>query len=103
MSLSGKQRRYLRSLGHPLDPVVTVGKDGVTEAVGEALDVALTRHELVKVRVGRNAVVGRDEAAAALAEATGAEVAQLLGSTILLYRADPEEPRIRLPRGEAPL
>src|SRR5690606_9988548 len=102
MSLSGKQRRYLRSLGHPLDPVVTVGKEGVTEAVGEALDAALTRHELVKVRVGKNALVARDDAATALAEATGAEVAQLLGATILLYRPNPEEPRIRLPRGEAP-
>jgi RNA-binding protein len=96
-NLSGKQRRYLRALGHPLDAVVTVGKDGLTEAVSDAVDVALSTHELIKVRVGQSAVVDRDKAAAELAGATGSEVAQILGNVILLYRADPDKPRIKLP------
>jgi RNA-binding protein len=96
-NLSGKQRRYLRALGHPLDAVVTVGKDGLTEAVSDAVDVALSTHELIKVRVGKSAVVDRDKAAAELAGATGSEVAQILGNVILLYRADPDKPRIKLP------
>jgi RNA-binding protein len=100
-NLSGKQRRYLRALGHPLDAVVTVGKDGLTEAVSEAVDVALATHELIKVRVGKNAVVDRKDTAAELATATGSEVAQILGNVILLYRADPDKPRIRLPVASA--
>lgn len=95
--LSGKQRRYLRGLGHPLSAVVTVGKDGLTDAVAAALETALDDHELVKVRIGKNALVDRREAAAELARQTGSEVAQVLGSTILLYRARDEDPRIVLP------
>lgn len=97
MTLSGKQRRHLRSLGHPLTAIVTVGKDGITEALTEALDVALQDHELVKVRVGGSAMVERKDAAGALAAATGSEVAQVLGNTILLYRQHPEKPKIKLP------
>ena len=95
--LTGKQRRYLRGLGHPLSAVVTIGKDGLTEAVAAALDTALADHELVKVRIGKNALVDRRDAAGELAARTGAEVAQVLGNTVLLYRARDEDPRIVLP------
>ena len=97
MSLSGKQKRHLRGLGHPLTAIVTIGKEGLTEALVEALDVALTDHELVKVRVGGNALVDRKEAAAELARLTSAEVAQVLGNTMLIFRAHPDKPKSRLP------
>lgn len=97
MALTGKQRRYLRSLGHPLTPAVAVGKEGLSEAVGEAVDQALARHELIKVKIGKNALLDRKQAAQELAAMTGSEVAQVIGNTILLYRADPEEPKIELP------
>lgn len=95
--LTGKQRRYLRGLGHPLAAIVTVGKEGLTEAVTAALETALRDHELVKVRIGTNAVIDRQEAAGELARQTGAEVAQVLGNTVLLYRASDDDPRIVLP------
>ncbi len=104
MALSGKDRRFLRALGHHLKPVVQVGKDGVSDAAAKAADQALRDHELIKVKVGESCPLERQEAAEALAQATGAEIAQLLGRTILLYRPDPEEPGIRLPKapsGEA--
>jgi len=97
VTLSGKQRRHLRALGHPLTVIVTVGKDGITEALTGALDTALSDHELVKVRIGSPEVVDRKEAAAELARVTGSDVAQVLGNTILLYRAHPEKPTIKLP------
>jgi RNA-binding protein len=97
MTLTGKQRRHLRALGHSLRPVVQVGKDGVTEALIAAVDQALADHELIKVKVGENADLPREDAAAALAEATHSEVAQVLGNTLLLYRPDPDEPAIQLP------
>lgn len=98
--LTGKQRRYLRGLGHHLDPVVHVGKEGLSEGVARALDAALAQHELVKVRLGESAGPtrsGRHEVAASLAESVTAELVQVLGRTLLLYRARPDEPAIVLP------
>ncbi|HZS39481.1 MAG TPA: ribosome assembly RNA-binding protein YhbY [Polyangia bacterium] len=95
--LTGKQRHYLRGLGHHLDPIVHVGKDGLSEGVAQALDAALAQHELVKVRLGESAGVDRHEVAASLAESVSAELVQVLGRTLLLYRARPDEPAIVLP------
>jgi RNA-binding protein len=95
--LTGKQRRHLRSLGHPLRPVVQIGKGGIDDGLVAAVDRALADHELVKVKVGEGAPVDRHEAADALAARTKSEVAQVLGKVVLLYRADADEPRIVLP------
>lgn len=97
MSLTGKQRRFLRSKGHHLQPVLQVGKDGLTPAFILAVDQALHDHELVKIKVGQNAVVASKDAAAELAVSTASEVAQVLGRTMLLYRPHPEKPVIQLP------
>ncbi len=96
-ALTGKQRRYLRGLGHSLEPVLQVGKGGVTDPVVAAADDALLAHELIKVRRGAECPLDRGEVGEALAGATGAEVVQTLGRTLLLYRPHPEAPRIRLP------
>ena len=95
--LSGKQRRYLRGLGHHLDAVVQVGKDGLTEGLVGATDAALEQHELIKVRLGESAPGDRHEVASELAAATSAELVQVLGRTLLLYRRRAEEPAIVLP------
>lgn len=95
--LSGKQRRYLRGLGHELKPIVQVGKDGIDDGLIAAIDQALTDHELIKLKVGEAANLDRHEAADELARRTHSEVAQVLGYTVLLYRADPDEPEIVLP------
>jgi RNA-binding protein len=97
VTLSGKQRRFLRGQGHSLEPVVQLGKEGVTDALIAAVDRALTTHELIKVKIGQSAPVERHEAAEELAERTQSEVAQVLGNTVLLYRAHPEDPKIELP------
>jgi RNA-binding protein len=96
--LSGKQRRHLRALGHHLDPVVQLGKLGRTEAVVRAIDEALERHELVKIRLGTECPDERDDVAAELAPALSAEIAGAVGRTILLYRRHPKEPKIVLPK-----
>jgi RNA-binding protein len=95
--LNGKQRRHLRSLGHHLDPVVHVGKGGLTEGVISAADIALEEHELIKIRLGENAGVDRHEVAAALAEACSAELGGVLGRTALLYRKRKKDSAIQLP------
>ncbi len=95
--LTGKQRRYLRGLGHELKVVVQVGKGGIDIGLIAAVHQALNDHELVKIRVADNAALDRHEAADAIAQQTKSFVAQVLGNTVLLYRPDPDEPTIALP------
>ncbi|WP_242338319.1 MULTISPECIES: ribosome assembly RNA-binding protein YhbY [unclassified Anaeromyxobacter] len=103
---STRLRKTLRAAGHHLSPVVQVGKEGVTEAVLRQLDDALGTHELVKVKIGTETPEDRFEAADRLGAETGAQVAQILGRTILVYRRHPEKPRYEAaparPAAEAP-
>ncbi|HEU0037495.1 MAG TPA: ribosome assembly RNA-binding protein YhbY [Kofleriaceae bacterium] len=96
--LTGKQRHHLRALGHELKPVVLVGKGGIDDGLVAAVDQALEDHELVKIKVGEAAGLDRHEAAELIAKRTKSDVAQVLGYTVLLYRAHPEDPQITLPR-----
>ncbi len=95
---STKLRKALRAAGHHLDPVVQVGKEGVSEAVLRQLDEQLLAHELVKVRIGTESPEDRFEAAERLGAAVGAQVAQILGRTVLVYRKHPEKPQFE-PKG----
>lgn len=95
--LTGKQRRHLRALGHELKPIVQIGRGGIDDGVVAAVEQALVDHELVKVRLGEAAELDRHHAAEAIARRTHSEVAQVLGSTLLLYRPDPDDPAIVLP------
>jgi RNA-binding protein len=96
--LPGASLRHLRALGHDLDPVVMVGKGGITESLVRATNAALLTHELVKVKVQSEAPIDRKEAAQSLADATDAVLAQVLGRTFLLYKKHPKKPKIRLPK-----
>ncbi len=95
-TLTGKQRRFLRGLGHHLQPVVMIGKDELTEALVVAVEEALDAHELIKVKLQDGCLLDRKDAAERLAKRTSSAIAQILGKTILLYRAA-EEPVITLP------
>jgi RNA-binding protein len=95
--LTGKQARHLRALGHHLDPVVQLGKHGLTDGAKDAVHAALTTHELVKVRLGTECPDAVKEVAERLGPELSAHVAQLLGRTILLYRRHPKQPKIQLP------
>lgn len=99
--LTGKQRRHLRALAHDLKPIVQIGRGGIDEGLVAAIDQALTDHELIKVKLGEAAGLDRHEAAEAIASKTKSEVAQVLGYTLVLYRADPEDPKITLPKPKA--
>ena len=99
MTMTGKERAALRSEAHHLTPAVHVGQNGLTPTLIESLDDVLRTHELVKVQLGRNADVTAREAATELAEATGAEVVQVIGKTATLYRHNPE---LKRKAGELP-
>ena len=89
--LTGSDRRALRAAGHHLNPMVMVGRLGVTDAVIEATDEALQAHELIKVSISGDAPDSRKDAPQILAEATGSLVVQIIGRTCLLYRPRREE------------
>lgn len=91
------QARHLRGLGHHLEPVVQVGKDGVTEGLVKATARALPDHALIKVRVGGEAPDDRHATSEALAAQTSALLVQVLGRTALLYKRHPKKPKLELP------
>lgn len=94
--LTGKQVRFLRGLGHHLNPVVMIGRGELSDAVLRTTEEALTCHELIKVKLQEGCDLDRREAAAELAARTGAQIAQILGRTFLLYR-ESDEKKIILP------
>lgn len=94
-ALRGFQRKHLRKLAHPLKPVVHIGAAGVSTAVLAALEKALADHELVKVRL--HEPEDKKALAQTLADESGAELCGLVGHTVILYLAHPEEPQIELP------
>jgi len=99
--LTGKQKRYLRGLGHHIKPLVILGKDGISANVISAANEVVGAHELVKVKINNGCLLERQEAAAAIAAETGSEVIQILGKTFLIFRENPErkkEHRIKLPQ-----
>lgn len=98
--LTSKQKRYLRGLGHHLKPLVTLGRDNITDNVISAANAVIRAHELVKVKIGNGCSLERKEAADAIAERTGSVVVQVLGKTILVFRDNPDrhdEQKIKLP------
>jgi RNA-binding protein len=96
--MTGKQRAYLRGLANGLETILYIGKGGLSENVIKQADEALTARELVKGRVLEASLMSAAEACQALAEATGAEGVQSIGSRFVLYRPHPTEPKIRLPK-----
>ncbi|PLY00428.1 MAG: ribosome assembly RNA-binding protein YhbY [Desulfuromonas sp.] len=96
MKLTGKQVRFLRGLGHHLQPTVMVGKEEISAQLIKAADEALSTHELIKVKLQEGCLLDRKEVAAQLAAATGSEIAQVLGKTFLLYRPS-DDKLIELP------
>jgi RNA-binding protein len=96
--LSSKQRGYLSRLASKLDPVLMIGKEGVSAGVEDAFERELHFRELLKVRF----TASKDERfdlASSLAEKYHAELVRVIGNTAVFYRksSDPEHHSIVLP------
>ena len=89
--LTAKERQALKAQAHKLEPVVTIGGKGLSDAVVKEIDFALKSHELLKIRAG--AMDRRERAAAfdAICARTGAEPVQHVGKVFVVYRKKPEE------------
>ena len=97
MTLTDKQRRFLRSLAHDLQPVIMIGNSGLTEGVARETERALIDHELIKLKVRVGSREGRDEIVRQLAEKTLSGIVQRIGHVAVLYRARADLPRIVIP------
>lgn len=97
--LTSKQRAYLRSLAVNEDTILMVGKSGMGPEIVKQADSALEKRELIKGRVlPDSSPVSSREAAEELAEKTGSDVVQVIGSRFVLYRRKKKDPKIVLPR-----
>lgn len=94
--MTSKQRAYLRKIGHQMDPIIQIGKSGVTEPVIRQVDEALEARELIKARVLQSCTDSIESIAEQLVKATGAEVVQSIGNILLFYRRSSKHPTIEL-------
>ena len=97
MALTSKQRQYLKGLAHALEPIVRVGRGGVSPSVIEETKRSLAAHELIKVRIENDDSAQRRALGEELARACDSEVAGSIGKLAILYRAKDEDPEIELP------
>jgi RNA-binding protein len=98
MTLKESQKKYLRGLGHALNPTITVGDKGLTESLLAEYELTLTHHELIKVKVRAGDRSTRDDMIRELCSGSSAELIQRIGNVALLYRENSENNKIRLPK-----
>ena len=90
--MKGSERAALRAQANTLQPIVQIGKEGITENLVKQVDDALTARELIKGTVQKNCDIPVRDCAHILAEELGAESIQVIGRRFTLYREKPEEP-----------
>lgn len=95
--LTGKQKRYLRSLAHHLTPIFQVGKGGVNDNMIKQINDALEARELIKVSVLQNCDDDKETIAEQLITGTNAHLVQIIGNTIVLYKESIDKKQIELP------
>jgi RNA-binding protein len=96
--LTGKQKRFLRSEAHHLSPIFQVGKGGVNDAMIKQIGEALEVRELIKISILQSCEDEKHDVAEALAKGTKAELVQLIGLTVVLYKPSKNNKRIELPK-----
>ncbi|TKW75001.1 MAG: ribosome assembly RNA-binding protein YhbY [Staphylococcus hominis] len=95
--LTGKQKRYLRSLAHNIDPIFQIGKAGINDNMISQIDETLENRELIKIHILQNNFDDKNDLAQTLSQATNSEVVQVIGSMIVIYRESQENKKISLP------
>lgn len=95
--LNSKQRAYLAGLASKLTPIFQIGKASLTPEIITAVDAALEKRELIKISVLKNCFDDPREIADTMAERTHAQVVQVIGKKIVLFRASKKKPVIELP------
>ena len=98
MPLSKKQIKFLRARCHELKPVILMGQKGLTEEVLNEIDIALTSHELVKIKLAVDDRELRKQVSSEICEQTKSQEIQSIGKTLSIYRVNPDKAVIEIPR-----
>lgn len=98
MTIKNNQRKFLKVRAHHLQPQLTVGNAGVTEALLKELEVQLETHELIKVKLRVGDREMRADMVAKLVETSNAELIGRIGNVAILFRANRRDPQIKLPK-----
>ena len=97
--MTSKQRAYLKGLAMKIDPILQLGKSGVTPEMTASVEEALAARELIKINVLQKCLFDIHEMADMLAERTNSSVVQVIGRKIVLYRQGKDDKKkIELPR-----
>ncbi len=96
MILTKPQQKFLRSLGHDLKPVVMLGQHGMSENVMKEVEIALLRHELIKIKLAVGDRDLRDQLIEQIVSESHASVIQKVGNMLLIFRRNPQNPVISL-------
>lgn len=87
--MTAAQKKQLKARGHFLKSIVATGQLGLSANVLAAIDLALTDHELIKIRLNSDDRADRNTQAAQICSVTGAELVQLIGKIAIVYRKNP--------------
>ena len=96
--LTGKQKSYLKGLSHNMQPIIQIGKNGVNEMLVKTIEDALEARELIKISVLQNCLEEPKTRAIDIADVLEAEVVQVIGRTIILYKQSRKKKQIVLPK-----
>lgn len=94
--ITTKQRAKLRGMANTIDAIFQIGKGGIGDALVAQVSDALRVREIIKIKVLENSIYTAREAAQELAEKTGADIVQVIGSKLVLYKRNDKEPVIVL-------
>lgn len=96
--LTNNQKKFLRSMGHTLKPVVMIGQHGLTESVLAELESTMEKHELLKIKVRAQDRDEKQQMIDQIVKVSRSSLVQLIGNIVVIYRPFDEEPQIILPR-----
>ena len=96
--LTNNQKKFLRSMGHALNPVVMVGQHGLSESVLAELESTMNKHELLKIKIRVDGKDEKQQMIDQIVEVSRSHLVQVIGNVMVINRAFDEEPQIILPR-----
>ena len=98
MKLTNNQKKYLRSLAHDLKPFVMIGQNGLSESVLAEIDSTMLKHELIKIKLRVDNRKEKQQILEKITESSHAELVQVIGGVLVIYRPFEDNPDIILPR-----
>ncbi len=96
--LTNNQKKFLRSIGHSLKPVVMVGQHGLSDAVLAEIESSMGKHELLKIKIRTESKDEKQQMVDKILDFSKSHLVQVIGNVVVIYRAFDEEPQIILPR-----